>query len=105
MIDSLTKMTKEEKIISYEIRAKEEIDPRFRERVQHHFIVTREQLKAALDNVSISPESVELLDARVRMYGKILSVAVKMDVAEMGKDDAFAEANKTAQEQEAEKLS
>lgn len=100
----LNRMTREETALSYEIRARELTDPLFRERIQFHLLAARSRLKAALKDVAFSPEDIDELDYKVRTYGKLLSVALKMDVVEKTKDDAFAEANVTAQEEEAEKL-
>jgi hypothetical protein len=97
-------MTREERTLSYEIRARELIDPLFRERIQVHLMDARGKLKAALEDITVSPETIDELDYKVRTYGKLLSVALKMDVVEKTKDDAFAEANVTAQEEEVKKL-
>ncbi len=104
MADKLTRMTREEKILSYEIRAREELDPLFRERVQTHLMDARHKLKMALEDVTVSPETIDELSYKVRTYGKLLSVALKMDVIPQDKEDAFAQANITAQEEEAGKL-
>ncbi len=101
----LNRLTREEKALSYEIRMREEIDPYFKERVQAHLLASRNQLRVALKDIAFSPEDIGKLDNKIRTYGKLLAVALKMDVAEKNSDDAFAEANVTAQEEEAEKQS
>jgi hypothetical protein len=97
-------MTREEKALSFEIRAREEIDPYFRERLQFHLVAARGRLKEALGDITVAPEAIDELDYKIRTYGRLLSVALKMDVVPKTKDDAFAEANVTAQQEEAGKL-
>lgn len=98
------KMSREEKILSYEIEARKELDPLFIDRLQFHLATARGQLKKALKEIQFSPEDIDRLDYKVRTYGKLLSVALKMiGVAESTKEDVFAEANITAQKEEAEK--
>ena len=104
MTAKLGRMTKEEKALSYEVQAREEFDPKFRDRIQLHLMIARGQLKDALANIAVSPETIDELDYKVRTYGKLLAVALKMNVVEKTKDDAFAEANVTAQSEEADKL-
>jgi hypothetical protein len=96
-------MTREEKALSYEIQTREELDPKFRDRIQLHLMIARGRLKDALADIAVSPETIDELDYKVRTYGKLLSVVLKMNVVEKTKDDAFAEANVTAQNEEAEK--
>jgi hypothetical protein len=98
-------MSREERTLSYEIIARKEVDPYFRDRLQYHMINCRNKLKVCLKDITTTPEEIDELDYKVRLYGKLLAVAVKMDVETKTKEDAFAEANMTAQLEEAEKQS
>ena len=93
----LGKMTREEVAISHEIMEREAIDRIFRQRISFHLQEARTQLKEALEDLTVSPEVIDELDYKIRTYGKMLSVALKMRVEETTMEDAFAEANITAQ--------
>jgi hypothetical protein len=97
MTSKLGKMTREEMAISHEIIQREAIDPIFRQRISFHLQEARTQLKAAMEDLTVPPEIIDELDYKIRTYGKMLSVALKMRVEETTKEDAFAEANITAQ--------
>ena len=97
MTSKLGQMTKEEIVISYEILTREMIDPIFRQRISFHLQEARGQLREAMKDVSVSPETIDELDYKIRTYGKMLSVALKMRLENRDKEDAFAEANVTAQ--------
>ena len=100
---NLNTMSREEVILSHQVNMSKEIDPLYLDRLQFHLGATRTKLKHALTEVMCSPEEIEALDKKIRHYGKLLSVALKMNVVELTKEDAFAEANITAQKEEAEK--
>jgi len=104
MTKKLGEMNKEEKMLSYEIKAREETDPRLRERLRANLMRVRKELALALEDPTVPPEVIDELDYKIRTYGKMLSVTSKMDIVEAGIEDAFAEANVTAQLEQSEKL-
>ena len=85
----------------------EKIDPNFRERVRLHLIEARKRYKEALEDLTVSPEEVIELAEQVQAYGIVTDVGCKMELEGLEpqtKEDVFAEANKNAQLQEAERV-
>jgi len=94
------KLTPEEEAVAAEVRYFDEIDPRFRERVRGHLAKARHELKLEGEKDSKlekSPAEIEELDNKIRLYGKIQDVIVKMDIMEAHDDLPFGEANARAQ--------
>lgn len=103
MVIDLGKMTREERILSYQLLAYRELDPNLIARLKYQLLTARNQMKAAINDTSVPLEVMEQLDNQIRTYGKLLAVAVKMDLVDQTKDDVFAQANIQAQEEEAKK--
>jgi ribosome-associated toxin RatA of RatAB toxin-antitoxin module len=104
MADKLTKLTREEECIKFNILQREQTDPLYRTRVKVHFGLLKQQYETSLKDLTFSPEDVFELSQLVREYGKTLAVITKMDVVSIDKDGIFQEADITAQDEEASKL-
>lgn len=101
----MTKLTREEKAISCEIEALEQYDPLFRSRIKVHLQRARQVLTFMIKDPGASPEEVQETIRQVKEYGKYFDVIMKLEtILEGTKEDAFAQANVTAQQQEADKL-